>query len=153
MSTPISSTDLDAVVRTIYGEARGESEKGMVAVAYVIKNRTEDKRWPSSPEKVVKQKYQFSSWNANDVNLKIITALSPNSSFYKNIANIVKSVWAGSVTDPTNGSVYYFAPAGMPGGKPPKWWPDAVAESKGQIHIGNHFFAGKKQASPAPPKK
>jgi conjugal transfer mating pair stabilization protein TraG len=143
MSTPISAADLDAVVRTIYGEARGESEKGMIAVAYVIKNRTEDKRWPSSPEKVVKQKYQFSSWNANDANLKVITSLSPNSAFYKNIANIVKSVWAGSVTDPTNGSVYYFAPAGMPGRKAPKWWPDAVAESKGQIQIGNHFFAGK----------
>jgi spore germination cell wall hydrolase CwlJ-like protein len=132
----------DAIIKTIYGEARGEPEKGMRAVAHVIKNRTADYRWPKDPEEVVKQRLQFSSWNTNDPNYAKIQALSPNNTFYQTIGHIVDEVWAGEA-DLTKGAVYYYAPAGMPGRKAPSWWPTAVAESGGQIQIGGQFFAGK----------
>ena len=141
MST-LTPEQRDAIVKTIYGEARGEPEKGMRAVAHVIKNRTADVRWSDDPEAVVKQKLQFSSWNSNDPNYAKIQALKPNNTFYQTIGHIVDDVWNGE-TDFTNGAVYYYAPAGMPGRKAPKWWPTAVAESGGQIQIGGQFFAGK----------
>lgn len=141
----LDSKSRDSVIRTLYGEARGEGDRGMIAVAHVIKNRTLDKRWPNTGDAVVRQKWQFSSWNVNDANYKKILALKTNDRFYIHIGNIVDAVW-NEVADPTNGAVYYYAPAGMPGGKAPKWWPSAVAESDGQIQIGNQFFAGKVHA-------
>ena len=33
------SSDLDALTRVVYGEARGESDEGKIAVAWVVKNR------------------------------------------------------------------------------------------------------------------
>jgi hypothetical protein len=132
----------DAIIKTIYGEARGEPEKGMRAVAHVIKNRTADYRWPDDPEAVVKQHLQFSSWNTNDPNYAKIQALPKTNTFYQSIGHIVDEVWAGE-PDFTNGAVYYYAPAGMPGHKAPSWWSTAVAESGGQIQVGGQYFAGK----------
>ncbi len=141
MST-LTDKQRDAVIRTIYGEARGEPVKGMIAVAHVIKNRTQDRRWSADAYAVVTQRSQFSSWNRNDPNFAKIQNLPTNSSIYTTIGHIVDDVWA-SVADPTNGAVFYYAPAGMPGRKAPKWWPQAVRESGGQIQVGGQFFAGK----------
>ena len=41
-------------------ESRGEGRKGMIAVAWVIKNRSLDKRWPDSIVDVIRQPRQFS---------------------------------------------------------------------------------------------
>jgi N-acetylmuramoyl-L-alanine amidase len=141
MST-LTDKQRDAVIKTVYGEARGEPEKGMQAVAFVIKNRTQDRRWSVDAYAVVTQRNQFSSWNRNDANYEKIQNLAPNNSFYVQIGHLVDEVWA-SVADPTRGAVYYYAPAGMPGRKAPNWWPSAVRESGGQIQIGGQFFAGK----------
>lgn len=43
-----------------YYEARGESDEGVVAVMYVIVNRTLHSRWPNTILQVVYQKSQFS---------------------------------------------------------------------------------------------
>lgn len=43
-----SNKELDCMARTLYHEARGESERGMIMVAEVTINRTEDKRFPST---------------------------------------------------------------------------------------------------------
>lgn len=142
----LDSKSRDSIIRTLYGEARGEGDRGMIAVAHVIKNRIIDKRWPDTGDAVVRQKWQFSSWNVNDPNYKKITELKTNDRWYIHIGNLVDAVW-NEVADPTNGAVYYYAPAGMPGRKAPSWWPKAVAESDGQIQIGGQFFAGKVHGS------
>lgn len=142
MST-LTARERDAVIRTIYGEARGESEKGMLAVAYVIKNRVDDYRWADDAVGVVTAKAQFSAWNKKDVNYEKIQNLPTKSKIYQAIGHIVDSVWDG-IHDPTNGAVYYYAPRGMKGGKAPYWWNEALEESDGrQVNIGNHIFAGK----------
>jgi len=48
---------------TLYCEARGEGKIGMMAVADVIMNRVESKRWPNSVYEVTRAKYQFSCIN------------------------------------------------------------------------------------------
>lgn len=56
--------DFDRSVRclaaNIYHEARGESYTGQVAVANVVMNRVQSKRWPNTVCGVVFQRYQFS---------------------------------------------------------------------------------------------
>src|SRR5438309_1178832 len=109
MST-LTPKQRDAVIRTVFGEARGEPEKGMAAVAHVIKNRTMDKRWSADAYAVVTQRAQFSSWNRNDPNYTKIQSMPTNNPFYLSIGHIVDAVW-DSVADPTNSAVYYYAPA------------------------------------------
>lgn len=52
---------LECLAMNIYHEARGESEKGQVAVALVTKNRVDDPRFPNTYCGVVKQG-KITSW-------------------------------------------------------------------------------------------
>lgn len=128
--------ELDIMARTIYGEARGEkSDNALKAIAHVILNRTKDKekKWDSCPIKVSQQKYQFSCWNRNDPNYKLITRVTlKNKSFrraYKAALQALKS------KDITNGANHYHSVFMK---RKPKW-----AKSKKMIaltRIGNHKF-------------
>ena len=55
--------DIDALTALVAGEAAGESILGKMAVACVVRNRREDKRWPDSWQEVIFQRYQFSCMN------------------------------------------------------------------------------------------
>lgn len=139
--TEISDHDLDVVVRTIYGEARNQDMQGMASVAFVIKNRTTDKRWPNTPAEVAQQKFQFSTWNPGDPNVNKINALPVSSLPYDGLEELVMAVWSGEISDPTQGSVFYYAYKSI---SPPKWWNKAVSESGGKkITVGDHVFTGK----------
>ena len=70
--------DSDVVAMTILGEARGEGEAGMYAVACVIAQRSiEWKRNGKAitPKQVCLQDWQFSCWNKNDPNRKKLPTL------------------------------------------------------------------------------
>ena len=56
------------VALTILGEARGEGERGMFAVASVIRQRSIERK--ISPAKVCLQPWQFSIWNAGKGKVK-----------------------------------------------------------------------------------
>ena len=66
------------VAKTIYGEARGEGIRGMVAVACVIRNRVQHPRvrwWGTGWAGVCEAPFQFSCWNLNDPNRKFLQAI------------------------------------------------------------------------------
>jgi spore germination cell wall hydrolase CwlJ-like protein len=50
------------VAMTILGEARGDGEAGMYAVACVIQERIESRHWPNTMNGVCLQKSQFDFW-------------------------------------------------------------------------------------------
>jgi len=52
--------DLDLLIAVIRGEAEAEPFIGKLAVACVIRNRVNDKRWPNSYRDVILQPKQFS---------------------------------------------------------------------------------------------
>lgn len=54
------------VAITILAEARGEGERGMYAVACVIRQRSLERKL--TPDKVCRQKDQFSCWNGRTFN-------------------------------------------------------------------------------------
>ena len=67
---PIHDIDLYTLARTIYGEARGESYNGQIAVGQVILNRfkKQKKSYGLTIADVCLKPRQFSCWNSNDPN-------------------------------------------------------------------------------------
>jgi hypothetical protein len=66
------------VAKTIYGEARGEGIRGMLAVVCVIRNRVQHPRvrwWGVGWTGVCMAPFQFSCWNANDPNRKMLESI------------------------------------------------------------------------------
>lgn len=123
--------DIDIMARTIYGEARGESEQGQIAVGCVIMNRFKSKRWYAGEtiaETCLKAR-QFSCWNADDPNCAKIkqlglTRLAPYQELAKRIINGVQA-------DITDGATHYHTKAIMP------LW---ARNKKPCAVIGEHMF-------------
>ena len=53
---PINIDHVNCMARNIYWEARNQPRIGMLAVAHVVINRTQDGRWPSDPCQVIYQR-------------------------------------------------------------------------------------------------
>lgn len=61
-ASPVLANDVNCLAVTIYHESRGEPLAGQYAVAYVILNRAESGKFPSSICGVVSQKGQFGGY-------------------------------------------------------------------------------------------
>lgn len=100
----------------IYGEARSESKRGQIAVAYTAKNRAKNKE--SICKEIIKP-YQYSVFNKNP-KFKAI-ALDPSKAPPKTNAQeadswedakiVAEQVYNGHVADPTNGATHYISPS------------------------------------------
>ena len=68
--TIIRIQDIDALARTIYGEARGEDDAGKHAVGRVIVNRWRSNKWFAGDtiEATAMMPWQFSCWLRGDPN-------------------------------------------------------------------------------------
>lgn len=98
----------------VYGEARGESIKGQIAVAYTAKNRAKQK------EKICKEvtrPYQYSVFNGN-TKLKAIArnpSLTPpltnavDTDSWEDAKVVAAQVYDNTVDDPTHGATHYVA--------------------------------------------
>lgn len=94
---------MDILGITIWREARSEGTAGMAAVYNVILNRAKTGRlWPTDPEKVCLQPYQFSCWNTVDHQRQKYPAFDDLQ--YKQIQLMI----AGLCPDPTGGATAYF---------------------------------------------
>lgn len=106
------SHDEQVLAWTLWGEARGEGERGIHAVANVIMNRVADRRWPGSAAAVCLQPWQFSMWNANDHNGDLAKAQTPEgSAIYRTCIDIAKAAVSGVLADITGGSNHYHTKA------------------------------------------
>ena len=134
--------DLDILARTLWGEARGESLAGQIAVAWTIRNRVEmdlhnDGKpdwWGEGYAGICLKKYQFSCWNKNDPNYAYLSGAKaiPFREFAQ--AQIAADqVIDGKVPDPTGGATHYYATT-MP--KAPAW----AAKAKQTLKLGHHVF-------------
>ena len=57
---PSNNSEIDCLAKVVYYEARGESERGKLAVALATLNRLDNPRFPKTICEVVYQKNQFS---------------------------------------------------------------------------------------------
>jgi N-acetylmuramoyl-L-alanine amidase len=118
-------------IMTIWQEARGESQAGKVAVAEVIRNRTE-KLYTSdgTVAGTVLRKLQFSGWNTNDPNRTPSALLDDADPMVVACREAWITALAGS--DTTLGSVLYCNLAIV---RPP--W---LAGCRETAVIGHHTF-------------
>jgi N-acetylmuramoyl-L-alanine amidase len=113
----IDAAQAKCLATTIYGEARGESEQGQVAVAYTVMNRAVNRTLCQ----VALAHKQYSIFNNNPELRAAATSLHINPK-QKNIIDqqswdravkVANMVIQRAVKDPTNGATHYLAPIVM----------------------------------------
>jgi len=111
----------------LYYEARGESELGQSAIAWVTMNRVASRHFPSSVCGVVFQKNQF-SWYSKGKKYRPTDLVS-----YRRAEFLSRIVMDGYIhnPDPTNGADHYHATSVYP-----RW----ANKSKMVASIGRHRF-------------
>jgi spore germination cell wall hydrolase CwlJ-like protein len=130
--------DRDILALTLWGEARGESLVGQIAVAWTIRNRVCDGKvkswWGEGYAGVCQKPYQFSCWNKSDPNFAYLSGAKqiPFREFAQTrIA--ADQVIDGKVPDPTGGATHYYATT-MPAA--PAW----AVKAKQTLKLGRHVF-------------
>ena len=130
-------TELEIYAKTLFGEARGEKLAGIEAVANVILNRVKHAQkvgsywWGKTIEEVCLKPFQFSCWNKDDVNRKLLeTDLSENK-IYQICKRVAQRAVAGCLQDNTNGATHYHALSVNP------YWARCAVPC---AEIGNHLF-------------
>ncbi len=120
-SSSYSDSDVMLLAKLIYGEARGESYVGQVAVGAVVMNRIKSASFPNTMAGVIYQSYAFTAVDDGQINL------TPNATA-KKAAQDAMNGW-----DPTYGALYYYNPATATSA-----W---IFSRKTTVTIGNHVFA------------
>lgn len=120
-STNQYSRNLDSLAKLVYGEARGESFVGKVAVAAVVLNRVESGKFGNTVNQVIFEPGAFTAVSDGQYYLK------PDQEAYK-AAQAALDGW-----DPTNNAIYYWNPVTATN----KWiWSRPITST-----IGKHVFA------------
>lgn len=111
-SAPVAATSANAadiLARTLWGEARGDGQAGMEAVACVVLNRVKrgEDRWGRTIAEVCTKDRQFSCWNIGDPNRKKMLAVSNSNVAFKKALAIADRAIAGTLADVTFGATHY----------------------------------------------
>ncbi|MFD1945079.1 cell wall hydrolase [Paradevosia shaoguanensis] len=130
--------ELNDVLRTLIGEAVGDGEAGMTAVAYAIANRAA--KSGLTPEQVVRQPKQFEGYSRPGSSAK--KAMGDPATVAK-AARIWDNVVNGRVPDPLNGGTMFHASSIKP------YWADAENRN-GTTRIGGQtFYLGNRPSNSA----
>ena len=119
-SGKLNNSDLYLPCCCVYGEARGESYTGKVAVAAVILNRVKSSKFPNSVSGVIYQQGAFTCVSDGQINLGTNDECT-------RAAQDAMNGW-----DPTGGAIYYFNPATATS----KW----IWSRPQLVTIGKHIF-------------
>ncbi len=119
-SSSSNSSNVNLLARLIYGESRGETYAGQVAVGAVVLNRVKSSSFPNTISGVIYQSGAFDAVSDGQINL------SPDSTAKKAAQDAING-W-----DPSYGAIYYFNPATATN----KWiWSRPMT-----VTIGKHRF-------------
>ena len=123
LTQALPQKEMDCLSLVGYKEARGESDKGMVAVMQVVLNRAKSGKFPSTPCEVIRQRGQF-QWHAKDRSVRDKEA-------YVRAKKIAKEVIQGKYKDFTGNATYFHANSVKP-----SW----TKKMNCTIKIGNHLY-------------
>jgi uncharacterized protein (TIGR02594 family) len=109
-SSATRESEILTLARTLYGEARGQGQKGIEAVANVVMNRVASGRWGGKVGSVCLWPWQFSCWNRNDPNFRTIRNKTDDGDpqFALCLAVARKAV-SGTLTQHVPGARHYYA--------------------------------------------
>ena len=124
---------IDTLARTVWGEARGETNAGREGVANVVVNRARigAPRYAATLEAVCTQPYQFSCWNADDPNRAKLLAVDASDVNFVQCQDIARRAVDGTLIDNTKDSTHYLVT-----GTPAAW----VTGHTPAVVIGRHSF-------------
>lgn len=134
MALSRNSEDYKVLLITVFGEARGEGEKGQRAVAWVIRNRSELNRpyWGGSNiANVCKHSQQFECWLPTKMREIEEAIHSSGKAEYEAIDRWLPNVFTGS--DPTGGADHFNNPD-------KEGYPPWTKNCRKLIKIGRHQF-------------
>lgn len=135
-----TADDLDVLTRTIWGEARGETPEGRIAVGWTIRNRVFDGKtkswWGEGYRGVCTAPWQFSCWNANDPNSAYLLGTKPIPAKEYDMCKVAALAVLDGVVDPSKGATHYFVTKMK---NPPAWRLKATLTAV----IGAHSFYNK----------
>ena len=135
--------EISCLAVNIYHEARGESEEGKLAVAFVTLNRVKSNAYPDTVCEVVYQGKHKPSWRDKEklVPIRYRCQFSwycdgkpdivLDFDSYEEIITLAMNVWYGRYEDITDGSLFYHADYVNPA------WASKMAMT---IRIDNHIF-------------
>jgi spore germination cell wall hydrolase CwlJ-like protein len=139
----LALTDQHALALTLWGEARGESIEGRIAIAALIRNRKQTDRWGDTYRDVCLAKWQFSCWKeaGGKANYEAVQAMAhqlvnsetPDDVILRECIWIATGITGGWIRDTVHGATHYHVATMTP--KP--YW------TKGQepvCRIGAHVF-------------
>lgn len=130
------SWDVLTLSKTLWGEARGEGYKGMLAVAHVIRNRAASPGrdwWGDTITEVCLKPRQFSCWNTDDPNRDLLDNVTLEDREYLIAHGVAALVLAGELDDPTGGATHYLRSDILNRVR----WDDSMVET---ARIGHHVF-------------
>ncbi len=132
--------EIDTLARTLWGEAHGDGEAGMVAIAAIVVNRVRistalDGRhwWGATIESVCRSRAQFSCWNPGNPDRAQLLALDDRDTQFRLARAIAERAVDGLLHDPTYGATSYKL-VGQPW--PPSWGRPRLPLAT----IGHHEF-------------
>jgi len=107
-------TEQMILARAIFGEGRSLPDEGKIAIAWSIRNRVEDNRWPNNYHDVILQKSQFSAFRKIDPNWEYVVdpfykINSKQLTAWKRCYEIAELVISGEIKDSTEGVNHYFS--------------------------------------------
>lgn len=104
---------------TVWMEARGEGEAGLVAVSWALVNRHRAGKWFSGRTlaECCLMPWAFSCWNTSDVNRKAMSRMIGDEPVFTEIDGYLADALNGTGDDPTHGATHYFDRSI----KPPEW--------------------------------
>ena len=106
----------------MFGEARGESDLGKVAVAYTAINRKADPNYPKDICSIMKQDKQYEFLQKIGM---------PQEYQYAYLEPIAKAIIEGRIDDPTRGAKWFHHRKIKP------YW---IKDKEIKLSLGNHIF-------------
>ena len=134
----------DVIALTLFGEARGEGPEGRIAVANVLRNRLETKRFGPTLRTVCLQPHQFSCWitagGATNFAVLIDTARliiggHRPGPVLRECQWIADGLMLDSFVDNTKGATHYLT-THLYATDPPSW----AVNQRVLVQISNHVF-------------
>jgi spore germination cell wall hydrolase CwlJ-like protein len=112
--------DIDTLARTLWGEARGEGEPGMEAIAAVVLNRLQRSTrqggrhwWGATIAAICRARLQFPCWNPANPDRRTLLVLDSQDGDFRRARAIAARAASGLLPDPTFGATHYRS-AGSP---------------------------------------
>lgn len=148
MSVPLPVVGLDLrdqdtltlLAMCLWGEARNQTEEGLIAVGCVIRNRVLSGRFGASWKDVMLAPKQFSCFNPDDPNRRKM--MEPDRygtpGVWARVARVAEGIFRGETKDITDGSDHYHTVQRPKGAKvwPPSW----ARRMTKTLVAGDHVF-------------